>query len=89
VLSEDPEGAQPARCALSALRPGQQAVVVNFTDRDDRSVQRLMHLGLLTGRVVELVRRAPTGDPIEIRLLDFALSLRLREARLVEVEPIP
>ncbi|REJ84761.1 MAG: ferrous iron transport protein A [Acidobacteria bacterium] len=79
-----PGGASPS--TLAELEVGAKARVIDFRDRDDRSVQRLMHLGLLVGIEIEMVRRAPAGDPLEIRLLGFALSLRRREARLVLVE---
>lgn len=67
---------------LAALRPGQQGVVLGFT-RQDLFTQRLMHLGILEGTPVEVVRRAPTGDPIEVRVLGYALSLRLAEAETI------
>lgn len=53
---------------------------------DGPLAQRMMQLGLLTGVEVELVRRAPAGDPIELRLMGYALSLRAAEARTVTVE---
>jgi Fe2+ transport system protein FeoA len=51
-------------------------------------VQRLYEMGLLEGEEVEVVGFAPLGDPMEIRLRDFRLSLRRNEARLIDVEPI-
>lgn len=70
---------------LAHLRPGQQARIKGFAEMGP-TVQRLLHLGLLPGEVITLTRQALTGDPIEIRLLDYSLSLRRREATLVEVE---
>lgn len=46
---------------------------------------RLMELGLIEGAEVELLGRAPLGDPIQIRLGDCTLSLRRAEAELVDV----
>jgi len=51
-------------------------------------LQRLMQLGLVEGTEVELVRRAPAGDPIEFRVLGYSLSLRRAEARLVEINSL-
>jgi len=48
--------------------------------------QRIMSLGLLEGSEVQVVRRAPAGDPIEIRVMDYALSLRRDEASTIRVE---
>lgn len=70
---------------LADLKPGDKARVTGFLAMSP-VVQRIMQLGLLPGGEVEVVRRAPAGDPIEIRILGYSLSLRREEARLVEVE---
>lgn len=49
---------------------------------------RLMEMGLLPGTRVELVRVAPLGDPVELRVRGYSLSIRKAEARLVAVEPV-
>jgi Fe2+ transport system protein FeoA len=48
---------------------------------------RLMEMGLLEGEEVQLVRLAPLGDPVELRVGSTRLSIRLSEAKLVEVGP--
>jgi ferrous iron transport protein A len=48
---------------------------------------RLMELGLLVGTSVELVRFAPLGDPVEIKVRGYNLTLRKHEADLILVEP--
>ncbi len=48
--------------------------------------QRLMEMGLIEGSTVEVVRFAPLGDPMEVSLHGYSLSLRKSEASLVEVE---
>jgi Fe2+ transport system protein FeoA len=73
---------------LDDLPVGQHATVRSLTAQGVL-LQRLMQMGLLEGTDVELVRRAPGGDPIECRLLGYALSLRREEARQVEVEARP
>ena len=75
------------RKTLAALEPGQCAIVDGFAAVDALS-QRLMHLGVLEGTPVEMVRRAPAGDPIEIRVLGYALSLRLAEAETILISDI-
>lgn len=72
---------------LASMRPGQSAVVSGFSHGDELT-QRLMHLGVIEGTPVEIVRRAPAGDPIEIRILGYALSLRRVEAENVLVTDI-
>jgi ferrous iron transport protein A len=47
---------------------------------------RLMEMGLLEGATVTLLRRAPLGDPIEVQVGDYRLSLRRDDARHVRVQ---
>jgi Fe2+ transport system protein FeoA len=70
---------------LADLHPGQRAVVSSVAC-DSAVGQRMLHLGLLEGTEVMLVRRAPAGDPLEVRVAGYALSVRASEARLVGVE---
>lgn len=49
--------------------------------------QRLMAMGLITGAVIQLVRRAPLGDPLQILCRGVRVSLRKSEAELVIVKP--
>jgi Fe2+ transport system protein FeoA len=69
---------------LDSLRPGERAWVAALEGSDSLS-QRLMEMGVLEGEEVEVLAVAPLGDPIEIRLRDFRLSLRRREAARVLV----
>lgn len=73
---------------LGSLAPGARGIVSGFV-RDDDFTQRLMQLGLLEGVVVEVVRRAPGGDPIELNVMGYALSLRRQEADLILLELPP
>ena len=70
---------------LDQLSPGARARIVTIADGGP-STQRLFEMGLIDGGEVELVRVAPMGDPIEIRVVGYLLSLRKHEAKLVEVE---
>ena len=70
---------------LDELMPGQQAVVKRVGGSG--SVRhRLMDMGLVSGVVVETLKAAPLGDPMEYKLRGYHLSLRKTEAHLVEVE---
>jgi ferrous iron transport protein A len=71
---------------LDQLRPGESAVV-ETVGGEPAVVQRLLELGLLEGEWVELLTRAPLGDPLEIRVGPTRLSLRRREAACVTVRP--
>ena len=46
---------------------------------------RLMEMGLIEGACVEVVGRAPLGDPLHLRLGDYELSLRRAEAELIDI----
>ncbi len=70
--------------SLASLVAGQSGIVCGFT-QDDGTTQRLMQLGIIEGETVDVVRRAPAGDPIEIRVLGYSLSLRGTEAEIVLV----
>jgi ferrous iron transport protein A len=69
---------------LSDIPPGHKATVVQVMG-DDGVSMRLLEMGLTDGETVEVIGRAPMGDPIEISLRGYRLSLRLDEARRVEV----
>lgn len=70
---------------LDQLKPGQKAVITRV-DNEGQLAQRLMSLGLLEGTRVALLRRALGGDPIEIDVMGYALSLRKAEASHIEIE---
>jgi len=70
---------------LSDLRAGESGTITGFVS-ENAITARLMQLGVLEGEHVDVIRRAPVGDPIEIRILGYALSLRGAEASLVYVD---
>lgn len=70
---------------LDELRPGQRGVILSI-EGDGPLVQRLMALGLLEGSEVAMTRRAIGGDPVEVQVMGYALSLRREEARRVAVQ---
>lgn len=63
------------------------ASVIRHVGCDRRVARRLMELGLLPGTRIRVVRRAPMGDPIELRVRGFSLSIRKADAAAVVVEP--
>jgi Fe2+ transport system protein FeoA len=73
---------------LDELRAGQGGTILAIRG-DGPLVQRLMALGLLEGSAITVTRRAIGGDPIEIMVMDYALSLRRDEARRIEIKPAP
>jgi len=73
---------------LSELALGASAVIREFPKAGAASV-RLREMGLLVGTTVTLVRAAPMGDPLEIKVRGCHLTLRRSEADHVLVEPMP
>ncbi len=73
--------------SLDQLRVGQRASVTAVAGAD-ALVQRLLEMGLLEGEEIEVVGFAPLGDPMEIRLRDYRLSLRRSEAARIVVQPL-
>ena len=69
---------------LSTLSPGERSVVLRIDIPADQR-GRLLGMGLLPGTPVELVRFAPLGDPVEIKLRNYHLSLRRLEAEKIQV----
>lgn len=71
---------------LSTLTVGTSAVVREFPKLGPAFI-RLREMGVLPGTRVTLVRTAPLGDPIEIKVRGYCLTLRKTEADHVLVEP--
>ena len=75
-----------AEIKLSELKAGGGAVIRSFP-KTGSAFLRLREMGLLPGTAVTLVRVAPLGDPIEIKLRGYLLTLRKSEAEQIGVEP--
>lgn len=72
---------------LSEMSIGQQGIIRDFTaDNDD--YERIVEMGVTPGEQVEIIRYAPMGDPIEIRVRGYLLSLRKAEAERIKVSLI-
>lgn len=70
---------------LLNVQPG-ETVRVSTVGGASGASRRLMDLGLIRGTPVRVVRVAPLGDPIEVSLRGFMLTLRRAEAEHVTVE---
>ena len=75
---------EPNRQPLTSLALGAVATVAEIkVPAEQRG--RLLEMGLLVGTPVELVRFAPMGDPLEIKVRGYHLSLRRHEAENIWV----
>jgi ferrous iron transport protein A len=71
---------------LTNLSLGAPAVVVEIKVPVEQR-GRLLEMGLLVGTPVQLVRFAPLGDPVEIKVRGYHLTLRKHEAEQIWVRP--
>lgn len=69
---------------LADLPVGARARVLGVTQMDGLG-DRLAELGMTPGAPIEVLRRGVLGGPVQVRLRDFALSLRLDQAGTVRV----
>jgi ferrous iron transport protein A len=67
------------------MRAGQVATIIDISGSDSIAM-RLMEMGLTDGERIELVGFAPLGDPLEVSIRGYRLSLRKVEAQRVLVE---
>lgn len=70
------------------LQPGEMAKICGFHQGHPSYRQKLLAMGLTPETEFEVIRRAPFGDPIEIRVRNFYLSLRQEETALLKIERV-
>ncbi|MBC8569236.1 FeoA family protein [Zongyangia hominis] len=70
---------------LGDLRPGQSGVVLRVSGQGALK-RRLVDMGITPGVAIFVRKKAPLGDPIEVNLRGFALSLRRDDAVKIEME---
>lgn len=73
---------------ISTLRPGDKARIVGLGKSRPEYRQKLMSMGLTPGATFEITRVAPLGDPVEIKVRGFSMSLRKDEADMIAVEKL-
>ena len=70
---------------FSNLEPGDKGNVVGFTEGSASYRSKLLAMGLVPGVPFHVVRKAPLGDPVEIRVKGIYLCLRRKEAEMLRV----
>ncbi len=76
-----------ATLKLKDLKPGQKGKVLKLVTRGETG-KRIVEMGVTPGAVVEVERIAPLGDPIDIKVKGYHLSLRKEEAEGIEIETL-
>jgi ferrous iron transport protein A len=72
---------------LSLLKPGESGKITKIGAIGPLK-RRLMDMGVLVGESVKVEKIAPLGDPIEVTIKQYKLSLRKKEAEEIAVEAV-
>jgi len=70
---------------LDKMRVGDTVEILKINSKGDIRF-RLLDMGLVRGEEMEILRFAPLGDPIEVKIKGFHLSLRMEEAKSIDVK---
>lgn len=73
--------------SLEALTSSKSATI-KAVRTDGLLKQKLFNMGFIPGVEVEMIRSAPLLDPLEVKILDYLVTLRREEARIIEVEEL-
>ena len=73
---------------LNNMAIGQAGTIAALTG-SDAVCHRLLEMGITPGAAVEVARYAPMGDPMDIKIRGYHLSLRRREAETIQVHLCP
>ena len=72
---------------LSELKVGESAVIQNVGGQGELR-QHFLDMGIIPGAEVTLVKFAPMGDPMELQVHGYELTLRLAEADKIQIQKI-
>ena len=72
---------------LNALHPGQSAVI-RAVGGEGALRQHFLDMGVIPGTEVTVIKLAPMGDPMELRIHGYELTLRLADAEKIDIEPV-
>ena len=70
---------------LEEMKPGQSGQVLSIGESGPLK-RRIMDMGITPGVALKVIKTAPLGDPIEINVRGYELSLRKEEAARIEVQ---
>ncbi len=73
---------------ITEINVGQTVKVIGYEKSDKAYRHKLLSMGLIKGEEFTLTRKAPMGDPVEIKLRGFSLTLRKDEAETMQLELI-
>lgn len=85
IKQKNISGERKMKLPFKALKKGDRAKIVEIKSQSP-AIKRLMEMGMTIGTVVEVEKIAPLGDPIDIKLKGYHLSIRKNEAEGIYVE---
>lgn len=81
------EGKKPLLTDLNALKEGDTGIIKKVLG-DGAVKKRYVEMGITIGQAVKVLKVAPLGDPIEVEIRKYRLSLRRSEAENILIEKI-
>lgn len=69
---------------LKDLKPGQEGTIVSIGEKGPLR-RRIMDMGITPGTQIKVIKVAPLGDPVEVNIRGYELSLRKEEAQQIVV----
>ena len=71
---------------FSELKKGDKAEIIGYNTGDSQYKSKLLSMGLVRGVVLQVLQVAPLGDPVEVNVRGYELSIRKADAEMIEVE---
>ena len=71
---------------IKDMKVGESAEIVGYDSKDPAYRSKLLAMGLTRGTALKLLKLAPLGDPVEVEVRGFNLSLRKAEADVLQVK---
>lgn len=73
---------------VKELKPGDRAVVLGFSGDNSVYRNKLLSMGVSKKTEIVIVKKAPLGDPVEIEVKGYRLTLRKDEAEILDLERV-
>ena len=73
---------------FSELKRGDKVKIVGYRTGDSQYKSKLLSMGLVRGVELRVLQVAPLGDPVEVAVLSYRLSLRKEEANVLMLERV-
>jgi len=70
------------------LKVGDKALVLGFSEEKPLYRNKLLSMGVLKNTEITVLKKAPLGDPVEIEVKGYSLSLRKEEADILDIKRI-